>query len=91
MTYVETVEQLARTTGVSKAKVRDVLREFFGIVETQAILGSYVRVPHFGKFSRRVVKSGKSFGHNFDGHTTVKLKSYIRKPLPATQRAAANG
>lgn len=77
MTFIELVEHVATSTGMSKKDVKAVLYAATAKIKTKTVdFGGEVKIPGFGRFSPRKTRAGKAFGRELTPRTTLKFTSY---------------
>jgi nucleoid DNA-binding protein len=75
MSFVELIESISSETGLTKKAVRDVLHSFLNTAASQVLSGNDIRLPGFGRFTKKVIKPKVMFGKQT--RTTVKFRPYV--------------
>lgn len=77
MTFIEMVESIAKDTGLTKKSVHEVLHSFLSKTTTHVLSGDEVKLPAFGRFTKKVIKPKVMFGKQTQERTTIKFRSYV--------------
>lgn len=77
MSFIEMVEAVASDTGLTKTDVRRVIHSFLSKTASQVLSGNDVKLPSFGRFTKKVIKPKVMFGKQTSGRTTMKFRPYV--------------
>ena len=74
MTKAEIVNEIAKTTGVEKIQVQNVIEEFTKVVKNSIIAGEPVYLRGFGSFI--IKKRAEKTGRNISKNTTIIIPAH---------------
>lgn len=82
MTFIELVEAVSLRTGKPKKLVKEVLYAATDKIKTKVVdFEGDVKIPGFGRFSRRTTKVGKTFGRDNVPRVVLKFTPYEQRLL----------
>jgi DNA-binding protein HU-beta len=77
MNYSDLIDQLAESTGNSKAKTKELLEDAISVLSDQLTKGTGVSIPDLGTFSTRVKEVKKVYNPHHEAYLLIPPKRVV--------------